>query len=341
MRPFQYDHADTPQAALRAAAARVPADQPSVAAPVQFLAGGTNLIDMMKIDVMRPERVVDINALQETTLGRIETTRTGLRLGALARMAQAAEHPEVKRQYPVIAQSLTLAASQQLRNMASLGGNVLQRTRCPYYRDTSYAECNKRLPGSGCAALRGFNRMHAVLGTSEACIASYPGDFAQALIALDAKVDILGPKGARTIPFANLHRLPGETPHLETVLAPGELIAAFTVAPLPWARRSLYLKVRDRESYEFAVASAAVALDLEGDTVRQARIALGGIGTIPWRAQDAENTLKGKRLDGDAIAAAADAAFAGATPHEHNAFKIPLGKRTLARALRETSMMEL
>jgi xanthine dehydrogenase YagS FAD-binding subunit len=344
MRPFQYEQVDTPQSAVQAfaaAAGRLPSDQPSVGAPVQFLAGGTNLVDMMKIDVMRPERLVDINALDNTPLGDITFSSEGLWLGALARMGEVADHPEVKRRYPMIAQSLTLAASQQLRNMASLGGNVLQRTRCPYYRDTSYVECNKRDPGSGCAALRGFNRMHAVLGTSDACIATYPGDFAQALVALDARIQILGPDGTRTIPFSTLHRLPGATPHLETILAPGELITAFTVPALPWARRSMYLKVRDRESYEFAVASAAVALDIEGDMVRQARIALGGVSAAPWRALDAENVLTGKRLDDATLAAAADAAFAGARPQEHNAFKIPLGKRTLARALRETATMEL
>lgn len=341
MRPFQYDRVDTPQAALHAAAGSFPADQPSVASPVQYLAGGTNLIDMMKIDAMWPERLIDINDLQETELGTFDISPRGLRLGALARMAQVADHPEIKRQYPVISQSLTLAASQQLRNMASLGGNVLQRTRCSYYRDTSYAACNKRNPGSGCAAINGFNRTHAVLGTSDTCIATYPGDFAQALIALDANVEILGPDGARTIPFAELHRLPGATPHLETVLSPGDLIAAFMVPPLPWARRSMYLKVRDRESYEFAMASAAVALDVEGDTVREARIALGGVSTKPWRAEGAEHALKSKQLDDQTLAAAADAAFADATSHAHNAFKIPLGKRTLTRALREVSIMEI
>jgi xanthine dehydrogenase YagS FAD-binding subunit len=342
MRPFQYERAGNTRAAVQAAmAARMSADQPAVAMPVQYLAGGTNLVDMMKLDVMRPERLIDINALAQTRLGTIEVSDDRLWLGGLARMGEVADHAEVKRRYPVVAQSLTLAASQQLRNMASLAGNVLQRTRCPYFRDTSYAECNKRVPGSGCAALRGFNRMHAVLGTSDLCIASYPGDFAQALIALDGKVEIAGAKGTRTIPFASLHRLPGSTPHIESALAPGELITAFTIPAAPWTRRSMFLKIRDRESYEFALASAAVALDIDGGIVRQARIALGGVAAAPWRAHAAEDALKGKRLDDDSLAEAADAAFADAKTAEHNAFKVPLGKRTLVRALRETAVLEL
>jgi xanthine dehydrogenase YagS FAD-binding subunit len=342
MRPFQYERVATPAAAVKMAAMMRPGgDEPSVTTPVQFLAGGTNLVDMMKIGVMQPERLVDINAIADTRLGGIEVSDDGLWLGALARMAQVAAHPEIVRRYPVITQSLTLAASQQLRNMASIGGNVLQRTRCPYYRDPSYAECNKRAPGSGCAARLGFNRMHAVLGTSEACIAAYPGDFAQALIALDARVDITGPRGNRTLAFADLHRRPGDRPETDTRLAPGELITAFAINPLPWARRSKYLKVRDRESYEFALASAAVALDMAGDEVRQARIALGGVATVPWRASAAEQALEGKRLDAATLAAAADAAFADARPLEHNGFKIALGKETLMRALRETAAMEI
>jgi xanthine dehydrogenase YagS FAD-binding subunit len=342
MRPFQYDRAATAAAAVRLAGMmRTSGDPPSVATPVQYLAGGTNLVDMMKIDVVRPDRIVDINAIAQTRLGGIEISDGGLWLGALARMAEVAEHADVKHRYPVIAQSLMLAASQQLRNMASIGGNVLQRTRCPYYRDTSYAECNKRDPGSGCAALSGFNRMHAVLGTSDACIATYPGDFAQALIALDARVEVAGPRGNRTMAFADLHRRPGDKPQFETRLAPGELITAFAVDALPWARRSKYLKIRDRESYEFALASAAVALDLDGDIVREARIALGGVATVPWRASAAEHEIRGRRLDERTLSAAADAAFAHSRAFEHNAFKITLGKRTLVRALRETAAMEI
>jgi xanthine dehydrogenase YagS FAD-binding subunit len=225
--------------------------------------------------------------------------------------------------------------------MASLAGNVLQRTRCSFFRDVSYGSCNKRLPGSGCAALNGVNRQHAVLGTSDECIATYPGDFAQALIALDATVEISGAEGTHTVPFASLHRAPADRPQIETMLAPGELITAFEIPLAPWTRRSLYLKVRDRQSYEFALAAAAVALDLADNRVREARIALGGVATIPWRAAAAEAALKGKTLDGAASRAAADAAFAGAQGHEHNSFKIELGKRTLMRALEQAAALEV
>ena len=306
-----------------------------------FLAGGTTLIDLMKLDVMRPAVVVDINALEDTELGRIEAGTMGLRLGALVRMAQAADHPAINRDYPVVAQALKLAASQQLRNMASLGGNVLQRTRCPYFRDISYADCNKRNPGSGCAAMEGFNRSHAVLGGSDNCIATYPGDFGQAMVALDASVEIVSARGTRNIPFAALHRRPGDAPDIETTLQPGEMITSFFIPPGPWTRRSLFLKVRDRQSYEFALASAAVALDLNDGIVRSARVALGGLATVPWRAAPAEAALKGKPVNAASRKAAADAAFAGAVPHRHNAFKIELGKRTLMRALQQTAAMEI
>jgi len=310
------------------------------ASAAQFLAGGTTILDLMKLDVMRPERLVDINPLQDGVLGQIQMAAEGLRLGALARMSEAAEHPVIRRDYPVIAQTLQLAASQQLRNMASLGGNVLQRTRCNYFRDVSYAQCNKRQPGSGCAALDGYNRRHAILGVSEHCIATYPGDFAQALIALDATVEIVGPKGRRTLPFAKLHRQPSDRPDIETTLAPGELIAGFLIASGPWPR-SLYLKVRDRESYEFAAASAAVALAMDGRSVREARIGIGGVATVPWRAREAEAALRGKAIDEASATSAAEAAFAAAKPAGHNAFKVELGKRTLARALMAAAWMEI
>jgi len=334
MRPFAYQSVTSPDAAVQAAAERS-------GALVHFLAGGTTLIDLMKLDVMRPASLVDINALRETDLGRIDGDGRGLRLGALVSMAQAAEHPEIVHDFPLIAQSLKLAASQQIRNMASLGGNVLQRTRCPYFRDVSYAECNKRNPGSGCAAMDGFNRIHAVLGGSDHCIATYPGDFAQALIALDATVEIVGPDGSRGMPFAALHRQPGDSPATETTLQPGELIASFLVPAGPWTRRSVYLKVRDRESYEFALASAAVALDLRDGRVRAARIALGGVATVPWRATAAEAALHDKPLDDTSKQAAAEAAFADASAREHNAFKIDLGRRTLMRALDQAAAMEI
>jgi xanthine dehydrogenase YagS FAD-binding subunit len=332
MRPFSFERTHTVSAAIQAtgrARARAAA----------FLAGGTTLLDLMKLDVMRPEVVIDINALADSSLGVIEQSSEGLRLGALVRMADAAEHPDVRRDYPVIAQSLKLAASAQLRNMASLAGNVLQRPRCTYFRDVSYAACNKRNPGSGCAAMDGFNRSHAVLGTSDHCIATYPGDFAQALMALDAAVEIMGPGGIRAERFARLHRRPGDTPDVETTLRPGEMITSFTVPAAGWTRRSLFLKVRDRESYEFALASAAVALDLRGDTVCDARIALGGVATVPWRAESAEEVLRDKPFSDEIAKEAAEAAFAGA--RGRNSFKIELGKRTLVLALTRTAALHI
>jgi xanthine dehydrogenase YagS FAD-binding subunit len=340
MRPFVFERADSSSAAVLAAAGRAPSPM-SGAAPAQFLAGGTTLIDLVKLDVMRPDLVIDINALERTELGRIETTGNGLRLGALVRMADAMEHPEVRRDYPVIAQSLMLAASAQIRNMASLGGNVLQRTRCTYFRDTSYPNCNKRNPGSGCAAMDGFNRVHAVLGVSDQCIATYPGDFAQALIALDAVVSIVGSETTRTLPFAALHRMPGDAPDIETTLRSGEVIASFLVPAAPWTRRSLYLKVRDRASYEFAAASAAVALDLEDGVVRTSRIALGGVATVPWRPNRAEDALRGGPINAETARRAAEVAFAAARSRKHNAFKIELGKRTLVRALQGAAAIEI
>jgi xanthine dehydrogenase YagS FAD-binding subunit len=339
MRSFTYHSAASADDAVKAAAIGQSAGAlPSVRFPGQFIAGGTTMFDLMKLDVMRPDVLIDINPLAG---GNIEVDDSGIRFGALARMAEAAEHPAVKRDYPVIADVLKLAASPQLRNMASLGGNILQRTRCPYFRDTSWRACNKRDPGSGCAARDGFNRMQAVLGTSEHCIATYPGDFAQALIALDATVETAGPDGRREILFAELHREPGETPHIETVLAPNELITAIRVPAGAYTRRSLYVKVRDRQSYAFALASAAVALDLDGETVREAHIALGGVATVPWRAGEAEAELKGKPLDEPSAAAAANAAFADAQTYKHNAYKVPLGKRTLIRALFEARNMQI
>jgi xanthine dehydrogenase YagS FAD-binding subunit len=248
-------------------------------------------------------------------------------------MADVADHPDVQREYPVVAQALQLAASAQIRNMATLGGNVLQRTRCSYFRDQSWSACNKRSPGAGCAALDGVNRKHAVLGTSDACIATYPGDFAQALVALDAVVEIAGPSGARKMPFENLHVLPGADPQRETVLDPGDVITGFFIPATPCARHSLYLKIRDRESYEFALTSAAVAIDLRNGKVNEARIALGGVATKPWRARIAEAALRGLSLTPAIAATAADAAFADAVARKDNAYKIELGKRTLVRAL--------
>jgi xanthine dehydrogenase YagS FAD-binding subunit len=328
MRPFGYVRANSPDAAIAA----VSGDRATA-----FLAGGTTLIDLMKLDVMRPERVVDIN---ELGADRIEVSESGLRLGASVRMADAETHPDLRRRLPMLTQSLALAASTQIRHMATLGGNVLQRTRCPYFRDVTWAACNKRTPGSGCAAVEGFNRMHAVLGTSDACIATYPGDFAQALIALDAVVDVVGRDGRRQVPFAELHVPPGRTPNVETTLRPDDLILGFEMPVEPWFRRSLYLKIRDRASYEFALASAAVALDLDGGTVRQARIAVGGLATVPWRAHEAEQALVGRTLDESSCQRAAKLALSGARPHAHNAFKVGLGRQTIVRALLQAAAME-
>lgn len=336
MRAFVYHRPDNATDAARRAAV---SSQPVTDAPIQFLAGGTTILDLMKLDTMRPDQLVDLGDAGRD-FRAIRADDDGLHLGAFATMAEAAEHPLVKENYPVIAQSLFLAASAQIRNMATLGGNVLQRTRCNYFRDPSWSACNKRVPGSGCAALGGVNRKHAVLGTSSACIAAYPGDFAQALIALDASVEITSPGGARRIAFGNLHRLPGEHPERETELNPGDVVVAFHVPPLSFARRSLYLKVRDRESYEFALASAAVALDLKQKRVREARIALGGVATRPWRARDAEAALQGETLDETGMRRAADAAFAGAKSHGGNDYKIELGRRTLIRALSQAGAME-
>jgi len=286
--------------------------------------------------------VVDITSMAHPAMSAIQATGSGLRIGALVTMADAERHDVIVRDYPVLAESLHLAASAQLRNMARLGGNLLQRTRCSYFRDTTWLACNKRNPGSGCAALAGVNRAHAVLGASEACIATYAGDFAQALVALDALIETLGPNGPRVLPIAELHRAPGAQPHIETTLQPGELITAILVPAGPWTRRSTFVKVRDRESYEFALASAAVAVDLDGERrVTQARIGLGGVATIPWRAREAENRLRGRILDDTSTAEAAEAAFATATPLAHNAFKVPLGKATVIRALLKARDMEV
>ena len=338
MHPFTFEKVATTSAAVAEAAND--AGGSHVGSPTQFLAGGTTLVDLMVLDVMRPAHLVDINPLAEDpNASRIGVSDKGLRLGTLVRMSELANDATIKRDYPVIAQTMALAASSGLRNMASLGGNMLQRTRCSYFRDTSFAQCNKRVPGSGCAALDGVNRDHAVLGVSDQCIASYPGDFAQALMALDAVLEVQGAKGSRAMKFADLHREPGTTPDVETTLQPGELITAIHV-PAPGTRRSLYVKVRDRASYQFALASAAVVLEMDGDHVKRVRIALGGVASVPWRASEAEAALNGKTLDEASAKAAAEAAFAGAKTRKDNAYKVPLGQQTLVRALLEAAKME-
>jgi xanthine dehydrogenase YagS FAD-binding subunit len=341
MHPFVYRRASSAEEAVATGRASSSPTAAPTQSHAQFIAGGTNMTDYMRLNVMQPEMLVDINRLPADRYGRIELSEDGVRFGALVRMADVEDHPSVRDNYPVLVETLQLAATRQIRNRASLAGNVLQRTRCEYFRETSWP-CNKRAPGSGCAARDGFNRQHAVLGVSERCIAAYPGDFAQALVALDATVETLGANGRRRrIKFAELHRKPGDTPHIETVLEPGELIEFLDVPAGPWTRRSLYLKVRDRQSYQFALTGAAVALDLDGERVRDVRIALGGVASVPWRAYEAEAVLKGQPLDDVIAARAADAAFVTATPSRHNAFKVPVGKETIVRALLKAKSMKV
>jgi xanthine dehydrogenase YagS FAD-binding subunit len=333
MKPFDYAAPASLDEATRAGAR----------AGTRFIAGGTTLVDLMKLEVETPEHLIDLNPLgdRDPSLGTVsELPNGGLRIGALARMSDVAWTAHVKEGYPVLSQALLLAASGQIRNMASMAGNLLQRTRCPYFRDTA-TPCNKREPGSGCSAMQGFNRNHAILGTSEHCIATHPSDPAVALVALGASVRVRGPgaqsSAERTIPIANLHLLPGTHPERETVLHRGEVITSIDLPPLPFARRSLYLKIRDRASYAFALASAAVALDIAHGSIRAARIALGGVATKPWRSTAAERALIGQRATPAAFRAAAEAALRGAAPRRDNAFKVELARRTLVRALTEVS----
>ena len=299
----------------------------------RFLAGGTTLYDLMKLGVERPSALVDVSRLAE--LGTIDTSREDyLVFGGGARMADVADDPVVRRDYPVLSESLWRAASQQLRNMATVAGNLLQRTRCLYFRDQAFP-CNKREPGSGCAARGGIDRGNAVLGTSDACIAAYAGDWSVALLAFDAVIDVVSPRGERAVALPDLHLEPGDTPDREHTLAPDELIVRIRVPVSVAGRGSTYLKIRDRESYAFALASAAVGLALTGQSeVRECRIALGGVPTRPWRARSAEQLLRGQPLTKEAARAAAEAALADARPGTYNAFKIELAKRTVTDALR-------
>jgi xanthine dehydrogenase YagS FAD-binding subunit len=297
------------------------------------IAGGTTLVDLMKLDVQSPAHLVDINSLP---FNRIETLPDGaLRIGAMVRNSDLAHDETVMKRYPVLSQALLAGASAQLRNMATTGGNLMQRTRCYYFRDPAYTACNKRKPGSGCAALEGFNRIHAVLGGSEHCVATHPSDMTVALVALDAVVHIAGPQGERRVAIEEFHKLPGATPHIETVVQNGELITFVTLPKSSFAQRSAYVKLRDRASYEFALASAAVAMDLNGSTIRAVRIALGGVATKPWRSHEAEQVLTGAPANADTFRAAAEAAVKSAKPLRHNAFKIELAKMALVRALNQ------
>ena len=299
-----------------------------------FIGGGTTLIDIMKSNIEQHSLLIDVNRLPLTG---ITSGADGLRMGTLERMSTVGEHPDVVQNYPVISESLLASASPQLRNMASMGGNLLQKTRCGYYRDTAFP-CNKRVPGSGCPAQDGDNRTLAILGGSPSCIATNASDLAVALVALDAKLTLENPKGTtRVVPLTDFYKLPGSTPHIETHLQPGELITAITVPAAAHARKSHYLKVRDRASYAYALVSAAVGLDVQGGVIRSARVALGGVGTVPWRVPAVEKALVGKAPTEDNFRAAAALAVRDAAPREHNKFKVELAQRTLVRALLEVT----
>jgi xanthine dehydrogenase YagS FAD-binding subunit len=327
MEPFAFSRAADAATAVKAAAAASTAQQ---GAEVRFVAGGTTLLDLMKLDVERPRQVVDINRLP---LAEVESLPDGgLKIGALVRNADLAHHPLVKRDYAVLSQALLSGASAQLRNMATTGGNLLQRTRCVYFRDTG-ASCNKREPGSGCAAIHGFNRTMAILGTSGHCIATHPSDMSVALAALEARVAIRGARGERIVPVGEFFLLPGDTPHRENVLEPGDLVTHVILPPPHPGARSHYLKLRDRASYEFALASAAVVLAVEDGRIAHARVALGGVGTRPWRSPEAEQALQGRPASAETFAAASRAALRDAKPQSQNGFKVELARRCLAHAL--------
>jgi xanthine dehydrogenase YagS FAD-binding subunit len=302
-------------------------------AGARFIAGGTNLIDLMKYDVEKPGRLIDITRLP---LDRIEDHAGGLRIGALATNAKVAYDDRVAQRYPLLRNAILAGASAQLRNAASTGGNLLQRTRCYYFYDTATA-CNKREPGSGCPAIGGMNRIHAIFGTSEHCIATHPSDMCIALAALEATVQVSGPQGDRAIPFADFHRLPGDTPETDTNLAPGEIIVAVDLPQSRFPQHFTYLKLRDRLSYAFALVSVAAALELDGDRIRTARLALGGVAHKPWRNRAAEALLEGEPATRESFQAAADLVVAEAKPQSTNGFKIELARRAIVRGLEQAA----
>jgi xanthine dehydrogenase YagS FAD-binding subunit len=298
----------------------------------KFIGGGTNLLDLYKSGIEKPIRLVDVSRLALSAIE--ETPGGGLRIGAMASNTAAATHPLVRQRYRLLSEALLNGASTQLRNMATVGGNLLQRTRCYYFTDPTFAHCNKRDPGSGCDAIDGHNRIHAILGASPHCIATNPSDMSVALVALDAVVHLQGPDGARQVPVADFHRLPEDRPQDDTVIRPGELIVAVELPASKFARHSHYLKVRDRASYAFALVSVAAAVDLDGGAVRDVRIVLGGVAHKPWRALEAEKLLRGQILSDEVLAKAGAAAVTGAQPYPHNAFKVELARRAVARAIR-------
>jgi len=327
MHTFEFVRPDNPAAAVTVAAQSKTAQQ---GADVRFLAGGTTLLDLMKLNDETPAKLVDINRLP---LDKVERTPDGgLKIGATVRNSDLAYHPAIQRDYAVLSQALLAGASAQLRNMATTAGNLLQRTRCMYFRDTAMP-CNKREPGTGCPAIAGSNRTLAVLGTSEHCIATNPSDMNVAMAALEATVHVQGPKGTRAVSIGDFHLLPGGTPQRETVLEPGDLVTHVTLPPPIEGSNQVYLKLRDRASYEFALASAAVVITVAGGTMTRARVALGGVGTKPWRSPEAESALVGQIANATSFRNAADAAMRGATPQSENAFKIELAKRCLTHAL--------
>jgi len=325
MTPFHYARASDVADAVRLIAA-----DPSA----KFIAGGTNLIDLMKYDVEHPARLIDISQLP--LRGVEETSGGGLLIGALVPNSDLAYHPLIEQRYPLLASAILAGASQQLRNMASTGGNLLQRTRCFYFYD-AVTPCNKRQPGSGCSAINGVNRINAILGTSEACIATHPSDMCVALAALEAKVHVAGPGGARFIAFSDFHRLPGDTPQRDTNLEPNEIITAIELPSKGFSTNYSYLKIRDRLSYAFALVSVAAALEFDGDTIKEARLALGGVAHKPWRDPAAESALRGQRADQAAFARAADIVLRDAKGYAHNSFKIGLARRAIIRTLSQAA----
>jgi xanthine dehydrogenase YagS FAD-binding subunit len=325
MNPFHYTRASDVADAIRQIAGDPAA---------KFIAGGTNLIDLMKYDVEHPARLIDISHLPLRSVE--ETSGGGLRIGALVPNSDLAYHPLIEQRYPLIASAILSGASQQLRNMASTGGNLVQRTRCFYFYD-AVTPCNKRQPGSGCSAISGINRINAILGTSEACIATHPSDLCVALAALEAIVHVAGPAGTRTIAFSDFHRLPGDTPQRDTNLEPNEIITAIELPPKGFGENYSYLKIRDRLSYAFALVSVAAALELDGDTIKEARLALGGVAHKPWRVTAAEAALRGQRADASAFARAADLVLQGAKGYGHNDFKIGLARRAIVRTLSQAA----
>ena len=322
MTPFSYVRPKTVDEAIQSYAQ---------AQQTRFIGGGTNLLDLMKMGVEKPAHLIDINHLPLT---KIEPHGDGVRIGALVSNTDAANHELIRTRYPVLSAAILAGASPQLRNMATMGGNLLQRTRCYYFYDPSYQECNKRTPGSGCAAISGYNRIHAILGQSPQCIAVHPSDMCVALTALDAVVQVKGPQGDRSIEMTEFHRLPGNTPQIETNLQSGELITAIDLPAIPYAKRSTYLKIRDRHSYAFALVSVAALMDVDDDgVIRHARIALGGVAHKPWRAATAEKMLTGEKPDKKTLRSAAEEELADARGYEHNTFKIELAKRAIVRAV--------